>query len=250
MNALYKNIWKMGLTTALILGLFSCSTVNQKTFATGELFEAACSGRYASAKKTQKVTGGIWAKIESPDLSGQFPATVLARAPGELALEVTNLIGAPQAWVKIKDQKIEMKLSAENKRAWKNSSKHLNLGGLPLEFAPSLFLGRVPCPDLAGSPDLRMSILNQKDLEIIETDSKTKHKNRYLYEFDSFEGRPWVSKLNYEGSLRSGQDVKVEFKFESPTAPDRAARRWSASSTRGKIDIRWKDRAAEISEVN
>ncbi len=240
----------MGLGTLLVLGLFSCSSLNQKTFSSGELFEAACSGGYSSGKKTEKVTGSIWAKIESPELSGQFPATVLALSSGELALEVTNLIGAPQAWVKIKNKKIEMKLTAENQKAWKNSSQQLNLGGLPLEFAPGLFLGRVPCPSFLGNSGLRMSVIGRKDLEVIETDSKTGKKNKYLYEFDSFEGRPWVSNLIYDGFLRSGQDLRVEFKFESPTAPDRSPRRWSASSKRGKIDVRWKDRSPQISEAN
>ncbi len=245
-----KNILKIGLLAFLAAGLFSCSTLDQKTFSSGELFEAACSGRYSSGKQTEKVTGSIWAKIESPDLSGQFPATVLVKSGGELALEVTNLIGSPQAWIKIKNQKTEMKLSAANQKAWQSSSKQLNLGGLPLEFAPTLFLGRVPCPNVLGGASLRMSVVGRKNLEVIEADSKTAKKNKYVYEFDSFEGRPWVSGLIFEGFLRSGQDLKVEFNFEGPTSPDRAPRRWTASSNRGKIDVRWKDRAPEISEAN
>lgn len=243
-----KNFYLI-LTSAIALGAFAgCATGPKKSLGSAaELFEAACTGYRAPGKKTAVLKGSIWAKVESPELKGQFPATVLAEAPGKLALEVTNLIGAPQAWLKIEAGRIQLKLTPENQRAWGQQSVRAIWGGLPLEMAPDLFLGKIPCPPLGAGRDLRTSVLGDQ-LEVISTDVKTQSKNRYLYSFESYAGRPWPNALTYEGVVRGGQRVKIDFEFEDPSDSEYSPKKWSATSSRGAVTIRWKDRTVENGE--
>jgi len=233
------------IATSLAFGLgSSCSSLPKNLGTAQDLFEATCSGPQAPGKSVTKVSGSIWAKVESPELKGQFPATVLAQAPNKLALEVTNLIGSPQAWLKMEDGHVNLKLTPATQRAYGQQSIRSIWGGLPLEFAPDLFLGRVPCPRTGTGRDLRISVVGER-LEVIETDLATKARSKYLYSYRGYDGRPWPKALTFQGVLKSGQAIRVDFEFESPSGAGAIAERWSATSTRGTAKVRWKDRAVE-----
>ena len=161
-----------------VLGLVSsaaCSTAPKRgEFTDRELMSAACPAGF-----TKKVTGSIWTKIESKDLSGQFPATVLVDYPKKLAVEVTNLIGAPQAWLTINDGKAELKFTAENEKEY-GKAPHARdmLGGLPLEIAPRLFAGGVPCPSDDKNQDIRVKQTDEGGLEVIALDLRSRTSTR------------------------------------------------------------------------
>ena len=212
---------------------FSCASTSKlpEGWTEEKLFQAACPRLLPKLE----VKGEVWAKVQSPELSGQFPASVRAISPNQLYLEVTNLIGSPQAWMKIENGKVDLKLTPENEKEWGRQSMKSIFAGLPIEFAPDLFLGRIPCPkQKAGDPAPEMKILGNQ-LQV------TAGKTRYLYGFSEYVHRPWPKAVTIEDSK-----IKLEVEFFSPLDPDRAPLRWIASSPRGRIEVRWKDRRVDL----
>ncbi|MBS1963063.1 MAG: hypothetical protein JST04_12670 [Bdellovibrionales bacterium] len=206
-----------------------------------ELMSAACP-----AMGSKKVTGSIWTKIESKEMSGQFPATVLAEYPTKLAVEVTNLIGSPQAWLTIENGKTELKFTAENEKEYGRAPRARDvLGGLPLELAPRLFAGGVPCPSDDKNQDIRVKKTDD-GLDVVALDLRTHIATHYVYDFERVAGKPWVREVQWEKLARGGRPGAksnlVTLVREDPADSDLAPKRWSASSSRGQIHVRWKDR--------
>jgi hypothetical protein len=221
----------------------ACATAPKPgEFSDRELMAAACP-----ANSAKKITGSVWAKIESKEISGQFPATVLVEYPTHLAVEVTNLIGSPQAWLTITAGKAELKFTAENEKEYGKAPKARDtLGGLPLELALRLFSGGVPCPSDDKNEDVRAKQNPEGGLEVVAIDLRTRVSTRYVYSFGKVAGHPWVREMTWEKLARPGvQGAKsnlITIVRDDPRDPDGAPQRWSASSSRGEIRIRWKDR--------
>jgi hypothetical protein len=230
--------------------LASCASVPlDGEFTDRELLAAACPAGFS-----RRVTGSVWTKIESPEMSGQFPATVLADYPKKLAVEVTNLIGAPQAWLVVEAGKTVLKFTAANEKEYgKAPPIRDRLGGLPLELAPRIFAGGVPCPSEDKNQDVRVRQVGEGGLEVVTFNLRTHSTTRYVYFFAKYGGRPWVKEVRWENGVRSGKpEVKSNLMTllrEDPRDSDSAPRRWSASSNQGKIDVRWKDRQTRENSV-
>jgi hypothetical protein len=209
-------------------------------FSSREMMLSACPSGF-----TKKVSGSVWTKIESKEMNGQFPASVLVDYPRSLAVEVTNLIGSPQAWLKIEGGKTELRFTAENEKEYGQSRARDVLGGLPLEIAPRLFAGGVPCPSADKNQDIRVKQADEGGLEVEVLDLRTRTKTRYVYTFLRHEGKPWVKTVEWEKTVRTptGEGTQlVKILREEPMDPDGGPRRWSASSSSGEIRVRWKDR--------
>jgi hypothetical protein len=184
------------------LALAGCASAPKVgEFSERELLEAACPARFASESAPKTVKGSVWAKIESPELKGQFPATVLVEYPRKLALEVTNLIGSPQAWLRMEGGRTELRFSAENERKYGRAPDADRLGGLPVELAPRLFAGGVPCPSLSKNVDLRMKTTEAGGLEVVELDLRSRDQTRFAYRFSKYAGRPWVREIDWEKTV-------------------------------------------------
>lgn len=217
-------------------------------FSDRELMDAACPAGLA-----KKVAGSVWTKIESKEMSGQFPATVSVDYPKKLAVEVTNLIGAPQAWLTIEAGKTELKFTDENEKEYGRPPRSRDmLGGLPVELAPRLFAGGVPCPVDDSNSDIRVKQTEDGALEATALDLRSRVSTRYVYRFTRYAGRPWVREAQVEKSARSGgsgaKSNRITISREEPVDPDGAPKRWAASSPRGEIRVRWKDRAVLSTE--
>jgi hypothetical protein len=229
--------------------LFGCaSTPNLSEFTPRELMESACPADFIDGTHPKVVKGSIWTKIASKEMSGQFPATVLVEYPKRLAVEVTNLIGAPQAWMKIENGKTELRFTEENEKEYGKASARTMLGGLPLELAPRLFAGGIPCPSDAKNKDIRVK-QTDTGLEVIELDLRSRDQVRYVYTFTRYAGKPWVSEIEWEklakGARRSAKSKVIRVVREEPSSPDGAPKRWSASSEQGEIHVRWKERSVD-----
>jgi hypothetical protein len=239
-----------GLFTVLSLGVVAgcASAPDLSEFSSRDLMEAACPVGFADAAHPKKVKGSIWTKISSKEMSGQFPATVLVEYPTRLAVEVTNLIGAPQAWMKIENGKTELRFTAENEKEYGKPEARNMLGGLPLELAPRLFAGGVPCPSDSKNKDIRVK-QTDTGLEVTELDLRSRDQVRYIYGFTRYAGKPWVNQIEWEklakGARRSAKSKVIRVVREEPSSPDGAPTRWSASSEQGEIHVRWKDRSIE-----
>jgi hypothetical protein len=242
-----------GLSLFSIAFLFGCaSTPNFAEFSSRELMEFACPAAFTDGAHSKVVKGSIWTKISSKEMSGQFPATVLVEYPKRLAVEVTNLIGAPQAWMKIENGKTELRFTAENEKEYGKPAARTMLGGLPLELAPRLFAGGIPCPSDAKNKDIRVK-QTDTGLEIIELDLRSRDQVRYIYTFTRYAGKPWVSEIEWEklakGARRGAKSKVIRVVREEPSSPDGAPKRWSASSEQGEIHVRWKDRSVDQSPI-
>ncbi len=226
-----------------VVFITACTSAPKRgEFADRELMSAACPAGF-----TKKLSGSVWMKIESKEMSGQFPATVLVDYPKKFAVEVTNLIGAPQAWLTIENGKTELKFTAENEKAYGRTPRTRDvLGGLPIDLAPRLFAGGVPCPSDDKNQDIRVKQTDEGGLEVTTVDLRTRASTRYTYTFTKFAGRPWVSETDYEklarGAKGSAKSNLIKIIREEPSDPDGAPKRWSASSSHGEIRVRWKDR--------
>jgi hypothetical protein len=194
-----------------------------------KLLETACE----PGAQIQSVKGSLWMKVTSKAASGQFPAEVLARAPGSVHLEVTNLIGSTQAKIDVQggqyriealDQNGELKPMGAGKDSW---------GGIPLRWASDLFLGRVPCPGENSRSTARVS-MGPDDTLRVESQGQV-----FTYRFRNWAGRPWAEGLVWEVS---GGAKRVEFKFDDPEDHTRSPKKWEARSSDGEVKVRWKDR--------
>lgn len=235
--------WIFSVATAALVLLSGCASAPLAgEFSDRELMGAACPLELPS-----KVTGSVWTKIDSKEMSGQFPATVLVEYPKRLAVEVTNLIGSPQAWLTIAEGKTELRFTAENEKEYGKAPRARDmLGGLPLELAPRLFAGGSPCPSDDKNQDIRVKQTGEGGLEVLALDLRTRVSTRYVYFFEKVAGRPWVREVHYEKLARGAKPGAklnlITILREEPNDADAAPRRWSASSARGEIRVRWKDR--------
>lgn len=217
----------------LVASLASCSTpyIKRSPSAIQSTFKEVCS----LSRKTKTVRGNAWIKVKSQQDSGQFPIIVLAEAPGSLTLEITNLIGAAQAKVQIKDNKFVAR--------WYGSEAVEERGeedwnGLPLNWAVDLFLGRYPCP--ASDTALGKIYLKESDRgELI-----VMHGNdEFTYGFRKWGGKDWVESVQW---VRKGKEtVGAHFEFDAPEEPTGVPLKWSVHTETGDVKMRWNERSAE-----
>ncbi len=200
----------------------------------------------------QAVDGSVWLKATSKDASGQFPADVHAKAPNQLKMEVTNLIGGTEALISVDGTKykIEIPSKTRDKKDKKSGKKgsgpspaeegNHSWGGIPLRWATDLFLGRIPCPPAASIKEAKLTIDDELKL-VVETPANLgSDPQKFVYTFQSWEGRPWAKALRWESG--GALPAAVDFLFEDPEPTTRSPKRWEARSDRGEVKIRWKDR--------
>lgn len=170
--------------------------------------------------------------VKSADSSGQFPAEVLVK-PEVLRLEVTNLVGGREALIQVEGGKYTVEREGKvlkGRRSW---------GGIPLEWAQTVFQGRVPCPrdlNLDGKGSLRMTKTPEGELMV-----ETINHEKFTYRFRSWAGSPWPEFVRWEATQGS-QPVQVEFSFQEPDDKTGVAKIWLAKSAQGEVKVRWKDR--------
>lgn len=234
-----------------LVGWSSCATTgNLEGYSSRDLMAAACPSDFWNAAHPKLVRGSIWAQIESTEINGQFPATVRAHYPGDLGIEVTNLIGAPQAWLKVENGKAQVRLSAENESRYGKRPSRESFGGLPLLLAPRFFAGGVPCPHDEKNAEIRIRKSDQGELVVEERYPRTAEMTRYVYRFTRYAGKPWVKEVRWETRSKSDGAQKdsriVTLHREEPLDPDGAPKKFTASSEQGTLRVRWKDRSVSF----
>jgi hypothetical protein len=224
-----------------VLGLSSgCSTVKTGGSASGRgaLEEAREASQLISnlcpvQGSVQSVEGRVWMKAKSKEASGQFPAIVQASAQKGLRLEVTQLMGARAALIEIRGQDFKV----ETPQQGSVSKKAKSWGGIPLEWASSLFLNGLPCPDVsAGNGSWKWGFDAQGRLK----GSDSQGTEVWLYSITQRQSRTFVEKVTRE----RGGKVEFELTREDPDPEDGWARRWEIKSGVGEVKVRWRDRKA------
>lgn len=196
------------------------------------LLENACQPGRDNAKG---VEGTVWMKASSKEATGQFPATVLARVPASLNLEVQNLLGGTEAVIRIDGQHYQVEVPNKPQHTQKGS---YSWGGIPLEWATELFLGRIPCPPADSWKNLKLSV--QDDRLVAEVPASLTHDQQtFTYTFIQWNKRPWPESLHWE---RKTATVFVDFKFGNPDNATGSPQKWEARSPHGEVKVRWKER--------
>lgn len=236
------------LLTSLSLLFGSCSGIKTSTIESQgldsfELLRYAC--RPGAAIKSIK--GSVWIKAKSKEFSGQFPAIVVVTSTGDFRLDVMNSFGGTEAIITIDPQKnfrVDVpdhpEKSVRSQETW---------GGIPLQWAPELFLGKIPCPStqnlLKEQLVFKGNTLSVKVPKNLGKLGLNRHEEAYFYRFvskpENSSQSPWPSQLRWE--IRKDDLVsKVEFTFEDPEDLTQSPKKWSAKTATGEVKVRWKER--------
>ena len=220
------------ITTAA--GLSACGHVTLKD--TDLSFQSVCS----PTPHVSDVKGSVWMKARSKEATGQFPALVHAVDQGRLELQITNLLGASEAVVKVDEKTFTIESHNPKISSQKGSGVW---AGIPLKWATVLFLGQMPCPDAAAQKSMMLS-KGEKEGElrvrIPAAAGQSGDEESYVYSFKSWAGQPWVDHLFWE--RKGSRPLTIEIQFDDPDPAQNLPRRWEAKSSLGEVKVRWKDR--------
>jgi hypothetical protein len=227
-----------GIRFIVLCTVFSgvaCSTARytrSPDYSSKDLLRFACS----VGEKVRSAQGRIFVKVNSKDDSGQFPAQVRVDDQGMLKLEVSNPLGGPVAWVTVSQGHYEVTDFRAGKPTKESGDKYWS--GVPLEWAPSLLLGRVPCPHLEDS--LRFEAGKEGELIVTAPKAAQKPEERFVFRFSQWNSSPWPSALQWSQVEVPGS--RVDFTFESPEKETGSPEKWDAQSSRGQVKIKWRSR--------
>ncbi len=203
------------------------------------LLDRTC-GKTAPGAGVSELTGSVWMKANSPEASGQFPATLKVSGDERIDMEITNLVGGPVASIRVDGGKYEIRAHGKGKGGKDLVQKGADTwGGIPLRWAPALFLGRVPCPSDAQRASAKLRV-DEKGSLVIDAEGES-----YVYGYRSWAGSPWPEKLTWRRTASGGaknEATEVAFEFDQPDGKSNVAKKWEARSSRGEVKVRWKDR--------
>jgi hypothetical protein len=188
--------------------------------------------------------GSVWLKAKSKEASGQFPAVVDAPSVDKLKLEVTNLIGGTEAILTVEGHRYKIEVPNHKERDEQGES---SWGGIPLQWANALFLGRIPCPDAELAKTAAFSQDSLGNL-VVETPSVSDHlSEKYVYHLRPLDGGLWPDTLHWERKgIAGAAPVAVEFKFEDPDSKTHSPKKWEAKGSQGEVRVRWKERITDL----
>ena len=228
-------ICRLLLAAALLPG---CATVKSSLKSNPDhLLRQAC----AAGEAIRSVEGSVWMKASSKEASGQFPAEVkVSREPRLLRMEVANLVGGREALITVEGERYSIDVPEKKARKAQKESGQGTWGGIPLRWAPDLFLGQVPCPSTAQLQGASRTVDGEGNLRVETRPSTEGAAEVFEYRFRDFAGDRWPASLVWE---RTGPFVKrVEFKFDDLEDYTHSPRRWEAKSPEGEVKVRWKER--------
>ncbi len=228
-------IFHFGFFSLVILQSFSCATLatlKKSQHTAAELFEYACS----PGQGVRTASGRIAAKVSSSEFSGQFLAHVLADSDGHLKLDVANPLGGTQVLIQVNQGNYEILNYADRDQVPQIGRDYW--GGIPLKWASSLFLGRIPCPPSDAS--LRLDLGTEGELIATWFDSNENDRQRFIYRFKQLKQIPWPSSLRWTRDAKNSS--QIDFEFESPEETTRSPEKWEARSPQGQVKVKWRTR--------
>ena len=192
-------------------------------------------------QSVRSVQGTVLLKAKSSEASGQYPADVMASAPDQLRLDVTNVLGGTEASIRISHNHFEVLRSDE--RVEQSEGPHGSWGGIPLYWATDLFLGRIPCSE--QNAELKLSQNSEGDLIATVPEKKGREwREKFVYRYQMEDGKFWPVAMNWE---RIGSSAtSVDFRFEAPEKQTLSPMKWEAKSQQGAIKVRWRERKIKL----
>lgn len=198
------------------------------------------------SEKVLGVRGSVWLKAKSKEASGQFPATVLVEGVKDgrkphLKMEVTNLVGGVEALIEVTGDEYfitgpKLKTAMKGKQSW---------GGIPLEWAHVLFMGKIPCAPQKEWTGLKLTSTGDHQLTVRRlVQGAHAQEEIFAYELKKWGEELWPEHLVWTRHL-NGKETRIEFRFQDPEEGTGAPMRWEAKSVMGEVKVRWKDRTPE-----
>jgi hypothetical protein len=183
----------------------------------------------------REARGVAWMKAKSPDASGQFPASIQAKAPSSLKLEVQQPLGGTAAILTIEGRDLQIEIPGKPERGRRERD---SWAGIPLRWATDLFLGKIPCPDAKSLAQASLVIDSDDELIVSVPSDSTGKLARFVYRFDEKKtGHFWPKFLHWESG-----SAGVDFEFDDPESETQSPLKWQAKSKQGEVKIRWRDR--------
>lgn len=198
-----------------------------------QLYDFACR----PGASIESVQGTVWLKLQSSEMSGQFPANILVNSPDQLELEVTNFLGGTEAVISVTQDQYEITHLHGKSKKQKVGAK--TWGGIPLKWATNLFLGRVPCPPLA--PHSQLSVDTAGQLLVLIPEQGKVASQKFTYTFKEIENMPWPDSLHWE--QLGIEKVSVDFEFDDFEKDTLSPKKWHAKSPQGSVKVRWRERS-------
>lgn len=231
-------------SVALVIFATGCTTVRPASGTDPrEALKQVCSvGEGATG-----VRGSVWMSVRSAEGTGRFPADVRVDSPEALDMEVTNLLGGVEGTLSIRGQKYQIE---EGKVRKGESQKRKEVGegqwrGLPLTWATTLFLGRVPCAAAERLAKAAVILEGEGDLDVRVPAGAGHFAEHYVYRTRLHAGSVWPETLHWERSEGTRLLASVDFTFEDPEDGTRSPRKWEARTSlggEGQVKVRWRDR--------
>jgi hypothetical protein len=194
--------------------------------------------------QVSSVKGSVWLKAVSKEASGQFPAMVDASSPEKLKMEVTNLVGGTEAIITVDGRHYRIEVPNHKERTEQGEQYW---GGIPLQWANALFLGRIPCPDAGLSKDAVFSMSAQGELVVETPETLARLPEKYVYRFRQLDGHFWPEALHWERKgIAASAPIVVDFKFDDPETKTMSPKKWEAKGSQGEVKVRWRDRQVQM----
>ena len=222
------------------VGCARAPVITEKEVLDPKALLAEVCGERGPGAGVAKVKGSAWLKVSSKEASGRFPAHVLVEAPDKLVLEVVNLVGGTEALIHVDGRRYLIEVPAQKGREKQKQEGTHSWGGIPLQFATELFLGRIPCPPAAALQDARLVTAAADELRVETQASLDREPEIFRYSFRAWEGRPWPQALRWE--RRGTAPTSVDLEFDQPEKNTGSPKRWGAKSPSGEVSVRWRDR--------
>ena len=229
-----KFTWVLWISSIFVT---ACSTLPvREKFVSQEnplqLFKSVCS----IGSEIQSAEGTVWLKTQSPEVSGQYFADVSVFGEGNLKLEITNLFGGIEASIEVDEGHYE--ITRKGKRELREETTHGSWGGVPLKWASTLFLGKIPCPPLSES--LRVTRGEDGELIVYIPEKEGSAEQVFTYWLSHVKSKPWPAYFVWE--RKSTPSNKVEVRFDDPEEDSLSPRKWEATSPEGALKTRWRSR--------
>jgi hypothetical protein len=231
-----RSVSQLLIGVGLVFFLCACATARKANERDpGELLEEVCS----IGAQNQTVQGSLWLKADSAEAKGQFPADVKMDGPGNLRMEVTNMLGGTEAVIEVQGDRYSVKSPRQGASEQKGKG---TWGGIPLSWASALVLGRMPCPTELQKKGAKIEALDAETLQVSVSAGLGRDAETFRYKLRSWAGKLWPFQVEWEKLGPFGN--AVSFEFEDPEDGTRVPRRWSAKSKAGSVKVRWKSRSS------
>lgn len=233
-----------------------------------KVFQSLCSAEAPFVN----LEGSVWIQTRSKGVSGQFPADITWKTAEPVTVSVTNPLGGREAIVELTDQEFQVKRVGKGGKLRTVQRGKGHWSGIPLRFASALFSGKVPCPmGKVSSVTWQENYLTAIDAEyryqyavIPKTTAASASRSipsdffvqkmifsdlRELSKSSGSKGETrWGPSSQNPSPKKEGMTEPLVLEFKEPDSDFYGqAKKWTAQSQFGEVQMRWRSREGQLS---